>query len=122
MESVRRERDVLGRLYVEYAESNDRHFAGLLPTLPIRVETIAKRKADVATVCYLWTDDYVNIPRYLVFDRNFALTESWTVIRDALIHEMIHVWQVLRNERDQDHGAAFKRMAKRLGISDKAVD
>ena len=117
---VRRVRDVLGRLYVEYHETNDRHFAGLLPMIPLYIESAA-RPGKERTVAFLWADDFTGQPRYIVLDDASVQSESWKAITDTLKHEMIHVWQAVTG-RAVNHGPAFKRMAKKLDISQRAVD
>lgn len=112
--------DTLGRLYRIYAEANDQHFAGLLPMLPIRIETMTNgRRAD--TLAYCWLDDYHGLPRYIVVEERHAQTAPWPELRATLLHEMIHVWQGVRGLKVA-HGPAFRDMARRLGITARAVD
>ena len=117
---MRRKSDSLGRLYVVYHEANERHFAGLLPALPIRIEKAA-RPGKVETQAYLWCDDFTGQPRYIIMDERTALGADWPTVRATLIHEVIHVWQAVQG-RKVSHDAAFRAKAKELGISERAVD
>ena len=65
--------------------------------------------------------DDMGAPRRITMDEAFALTKSWGAVRDALTHEMGHVWQAAMG-LDLDHGPSFHQIAKRLGISERAVD
>lgn len=110
---MRRKRDLLGRLYALYAETNDTYFAGLLPMMSIVVEPIGTRDAKLWTAARLWTWD--GRPNRIVLDERFALRHSWHEVREVLLHETVHVWQAMIG-RDGKHDAEFKRMAARLGV------
>lgn len=110
---MRRLRDVRGRLYAEYHEVNQRHFAGLLPTVPIHIRTLTE-------FGHLWTDDHTGQPRYIVIQEHHALTDSWEKVRDTLLHEMVHVWQAAQGYRT-GHGPDFKARAKALGCDGRAA-
>lgn len=88
--------------------------------LPIHIEVVS-RPGKVSTWAYLWTDDSQGVPRYIVMDQDCALKEAWDEVIATLRHEMIHVWQAVSG-RKVDHGPVFKRMCRRLSISEKAVD
>lgn len=118
---ARRYGDVLGRLYVVYHETNERHFAGMLPMVPFRIQT-ASRPGKVQTIAYCVTDDYVGQPRCIVMDSRCQDGDwDWSEVVSTVKHEMIHVWQAVTG-RPVDHGAEFKRMCKVLGINERAVD
>ena len=113
---------MIGRLMVDYMEANTRHFAGLLPTVPIDVATIRRPRGKVGMIACTQTSWADNKPLCILFDVDFAMKEpSWPAIVHVLLHEMIHVWQAVRGERP-NHGSSFRTMAKRLGISERAVD
>lgn len=110
---VRRKRDLLGRLYALYAETNERYFASLLPAVPILIEPIGLREAKLWTAARLWSWD--GKPNRIVLDERFALRHSWAEVREVLLHEMVHIWQAMMG-RDGKHDVEFKRMAARLGV------
>ena len=118
---MRRRREVIGRLHATFQEVNERHFAGLLPTLPIYLGRLGTGRAKVRELAHLWVDDDTGAPRYLKFDEEIALTSDWSDLRETLVHEMVHLWQSVQGWK-VDHGPEFKRMAKRLGISERAID
>lgn len=118
---MRRRADVLGRLYVVYHEANDRHFSGLLPTVPIHLRGIQSKRGRVGSVGEFVPHPFTGQPAYLILHEEFALTASWSDVRDVVLHEMVHVWQAVQGHHDK-HGPSFKRMAKRLGISGRSVD
>jgi hypothetical protein len=118
---VRRRADVLGRFYVLFHETNDRYFAGLLPCVPITIERIARPRVKQGMVGYTVSSGSDGRPLRIVVDEAHALSGSWADVRDTMLHEVVHVWQAQRGERPH-HGASFRAMSKRLGISGKAVD
>ena len=119
---MRREREVLGRLYVAYHEANSRHFAGLLPSVPLDITPIQRPRGKQGMVACTQTSIAENRPLCILFDSGYVQkTPSWTEITHTLLHEMIHVWQAVRGERP-NHGASFRTMCRRLGISERAVD
>lgn len=115
---ARRISDVMGRLYAEYHTLNDRHFAALLP--PVHI--IVRRIPAEHDLMLCWTDPNGH-PRGIIVDDRYAtkMTNPWAAIRETLLHEMIHVWQAVRGE-PVNHGPSFRRMARRVGISTRAVD
>ena len=117
---MRRRAEVQGRLHAHYHEVNERHFAGLLPTLPILIVPMTRKRRGLRSIACTYCDD-MGAPRRITMDEAFALTKSWGAVRDALTHEMGHVWQAAMG-LDLDHGPSFHRIAKRLGISERAVD
>ena len=118
---MRREREVLGRLYVEYHQVNGRHFAGLLPSVPMDITPIQRPKGKVGMVACTQCSYADNRVLCILFDRKFVQDKSWPDITEALMHEMVHVWQAVRGERP-NHGISFRTMARRLNISERAVD
>lgn len=118
---MRRRSDVLGRLYAIAHEVNERHFGGLLPTLPIHIRPVAKRNGKVESVAFLWVEDGTGAPRYIVIGERLALDGSWTDVRDALKHELVHVWQA-QSGGPVNHGPTFRQWCQKLGISMRAVD
>lgn len=118
---MKRERDTLGRLYVEYHAVNSRHFAGLLPSVPIDITAIQRSRGKVGMIGCTECSYADNRPLCILIDRKFVAGHMWADIMHVLLHEMIHVWQAVRGERP-NHGRSFREMAKRLQISERSVD
>jgi predicted SprT family Zn-dependent metalloprotease len=44
----------------------------------------------------------------------------WADVEETLLHEMVHQWQA-ESGRRVDHGREFRRKAREVGISPRAV-
>jgi len=117
---VRRRHEAIGRIYAEYHAVNNSHFGGLLrpvrfdftrltPKIKGRRQVARTVASDEGNWCYVELDD-----RYM-------LTASWPDLVETLRHEMVHVWQAQMGY-DLNHGPTFRKKAKELGISERAVD
>ena len=120
---MRRRRETLGMLYALYHETNQLRFGLLLPTVPIYINPIKRRKKDAegAEYAHTWQDDFTGAPRNIEIAEDHALLAPWADVRETLLHELIHVWQCATGW-PMAHDSRFRAMAKRLGCSGRATD
>ena len=62
----------------------------------------------------------VGSPAQIAISRRHVRRHGWADAGETLLHEMVHQWQ---DETGQpvDHGAAFKRKAREVGIPPRAA-
>jgi hypothetical protein len=96
----------LARLFAEY---NERHFGGLLPCLPMRIS--GRMRTRLGQLCL--HDD--GEPHEIALSRRHIERHGWSEAAHTLLHEMVHLWQHV-NGHAVDHGPAFRRKAKQLGL------
>jgi hypothetical protein len=117
--SSRRERPhpdddgLASRLAAAHAELNQRHFAGALGNVAIRVSRRMKRRLGH----YCPAGD--SGPAEIAISRRHIRRHGWREAIETLLHEMVHQWQV-ENGHPLDHGRAFRRKARDVGIAPRA--
>lgn len=88
---------------------NERHFGGRLATIPLRFSTrMASRLGEYQAA----GDGHAAA---IVLSHRHLRRDGWSALTETLLHEMVHQWQ---DERGMplDHGAAFRRKAREIGI------
>ena len=108
------DRPLVERLTAAHAEMNVRHFAGLLPAIPIRISHRMRRRLGELRASR--TGEAVEI----AISGRHARRDPWSTVLDTLLHEMVHQWQAVLGH-PLDHGRAFRRKAAAVGISPRAV-
>ena len=93
---------------------NERHFGGTLTTLPLR---LSDRMRSRLGEFQAGGEGY---PTAIVLSARHLRRDGWTAAAETLLHEMIHQWQH-ETGLPLDHGAAFRRKARALGISPAAT-
>ncbi|MDH3291676.1 MAG: SprT-like domain-containing protein [Gemmatimonadota bacterium] len=108
------DRRLVGRLRRLYAELNDRHFGGALHPVPLRVSSRMVTRLGEVTV-----DARAHRAVEIAISRLHVVQDGWDEVRDTLLHEMIHQWQV-ETGGEPDHGKRFRRKAREVGITPAA--
>lgn len=92
---------------------NQRHFDGRLASIPIRVsDRMESRLGDFAA-----GDDRQSLG--IGISLRHLHRDGWAAATETLLHEMVHQWQC-ESGHPVDHGAAFRRKAREVGISPRA--
>ncbi len=105
---------VIARLERLHAILNERYFDGALSTVPVRLSRRMERRLGEFEAA--------------VDGRSVAITiserhlrrDGWAGVTDTLLHEMVHQWQA-ETGLPLDHGAAFRRKARAVGIRPAAT-
>jgi hypothetical protein len=59
-------------------------------------------------------------PVHIGISRRHIRRDGWTSVEETLLHEMVHQWQA-ETGRPVDHGPEFRRKAREVGITPRAV-
>jgi hypothetical protein len=105
---------LLDRLARLHQILNERHFGGSLTTLPLRLsDRMQSRLGEFQAP----GDGH---SAAIVLSHRHLRRDGWTAAAETLLHEMIHQWQH-ETGLPLDHGVAFRRKARALGISPAAT-
>jgi hypothetical protein len=104
------DRPHLERLQAEFDRVNAEAFGGALPRVPLFLSGRMKRR----------NGHFSADPLEIVVSRRLCLEGADDEAVRTLRHEMIHLWQHHEGRRP-DHGAEFRRWARRLDIHPRAV-
>jgi hypothetical protein len=93
---------------------NERHFGGQLTALPLRLSDRMRSRLGE------FQSEGEGHVAAIVLSHRHLRRDGWPAAAETLLHEMIHQWQ---HETGQplDHGRAFRRKARALGISPAAT-
>ena len=94
---------------------NERHFAGALRNIQVRLSDRMKRCLGEYR-----TADHGGPPS-IVLSRRHLRRDGWSAAADTLLHEMIHQWQH-ETGLPLDHGREFRRKARAVGIPPRATE
>jgi hypothetical protein len=103
------------RLTGLFREYNVRHFGGALPALPIRLSGRMRRRLG-----HLALRHGTHEPYEITIGRGHLQRDGWEEAAQTLLHEMVHLWQHRTGLR-VDHGPAFRRKAREVGIAPAAA-
>jgi hypothetical protein len=93
---------------------NERHFGGALSSLPLRLsDRMQSRLGEFQA-------PGEGHGAAIVLSHRHLRRDGWPAAAETLLHEMIHQWQH-ETGLPLDHGTAFRRKAKALGISPAAT-
>ena len=106
---------VLARLRSLHAQLNGEYFEGRLASIPIRLSGRMRRRLGELRV-----DRASGRAEEIGIARRHLRRDGWTVVRDTLLHEMVHQWQA-ESALPVDHGREFRRMARAVGIEPRAM-
>ncbi len=104
---------LLRLLRERHALLNRQHFDGALTDLPLHLSGRMKRKLGHVSLESGRVTEIVMSRRHMQRDGEAAWMET-------LLHEMVHQWQA-ETGRPVDHGAEFRRKAREVGITPRAV-
>lgn len=102
--------EALERLGLLFEELNQRHFMGLLPTVPIRLSGRMRTRLGQLTM------DRAGHPVDISISRRHLRTHGWDEATHTLLHEMVHLWQHAQGHA-VDHGPHFRRKAREVGVA-----
>ncbi len=105
---------VLGRLERLHTILNERHFGGSLTTIPVRLSDRMERRLGEFAVNPGGSEGIITI------SRKHIRRDGWEAASETLLHEMVQQWQSETN-RPIDHGTAFRRKARAVGIRPAAT-
>ncbi|MFL5515562.1 MAG: SprT-like domain-containing protein [Gemmatimonadales bacterium] len=101
---------LIDRLQQLHAELNARYFGRSLGELPIRLSgRMRTRLGEVAI------DLRSGRPLEIAISRRHLARHDWAEVEHTMLHEMVHQWQAETCLR-VDHGPAFRRKARELGV------
>jgi hypothetical protein len=106
---------LLGELKAEFEVLNREHFGGLLGPIPILISARMKTRLGE-----LRMDRKTGQPVHIALSRRHLRRDGWASARETLLHEMVHQWQA-ETGRQVDHGPEFRRKAREVGITPRAV-
>jgi hypothetical protein len=105
----------IAKLTARWHELNAQHFDGCLCEIPIHVSGRLRRRLG-----QLVYHRATNAPIEIVLKRRLVHRGPWADVEETLLHEMVHQWQA-ETGRPVDHGREFRRKAREVGITPRAV-
>ena len=105
----------LAKLRARWHELNAQHFEGTLGEIPIGLSGRMRRRLG-----QLVYSRSTGRPIEIVMQRRLVHRGRWADVEETLLHEMVHQWQA-ETGRPVDHGTDFRRKARAVGISPRAV-
>ena len=106
---------IIAELLRLHDELNRAHFDGRLAQIPIHLSPRMRTRLGE-----LRMQRKTGRPLHIGISRRHLRRDGWRGVRETLLHEMIHQWQA-ETGREVDHGGEFRRMARTLGITPRAV-
>ncbi len=106
---------ILARLTDLHAALNRQYFEGRLAAIPIRLSGRMRSRLGE-----LRMERQSGAALEIALSRRHLRRDGWPALRDTLLHEMIHQWQA-ESALAVDHGRAFRRKAREVGIEPRAV-
>jgi hypothetical protein len=100
----------LERLGLLFGELNQRHFMGLLPTVPIRLSGRMSTRLGQLTM------DLAGHAVEISISRRHLVAHGWDEAAHTLLHEMVHLWQHAQGHA-VDHGPHFRNKAREVGVA-----
>jgi len=105
---------LLARLADAHAELNARHFAGALSRIPVKLSSRMKTRLG-----HYAPKGEDGPQAEIVLSRRHLRRDGWAETLHTLLHEMVHQWQD-ESGLPLDHGPAFRRKAKEVGVLPRA--
>lgn len=105
----------LTRLREAHRELNRRHFDGALTEILILLSSRMRRRLGE-----LRLERRTGRPICITLSRRHLRRDGWAGVEATLLHEMVHQWQA-ETGLPVDHGAAFRRKAREVGITPRAT-
>lgn len=107
--------ELLQRLELLRRELNREFFQDALPDIPIRLSRRMRTRLGELTL-----EDRTGRPVEIAMSRRHVERDLWSEVRQTLLHEMVHLWQADVG-LTVDHGPAFRRKAREVGIEPSAL-
>lgn len=107
--------ELLRRLDLLRGELNTQYFQDGLPSIPIRLSRRMRTRLGELTL-----EDRTGRPLEIAMSRRHVERDPWSEVRQTLLHEMVHLWQADVGLA-VDHGPAFRRKAREVGIEPSAL-
>jgi hypothetical protein len=114
---VQRDEDapIAARLLEWHAHLNDERFGGSLKPIAVKVSrTLVRRLGHYAPATPAG-----DAPEIVISTRHLR-RHGWRDAVETLLHEMVHQWQD-ETGHPLDHGPAFRRKAREVGVSPRAT-
>ncbi len=108
------DRSLLETLRHLHDELNDQFFDGALSPIQFRLSDRMTRRLAEITV-----ERSGEEPLEIALSRRHVERDGWDEVRQTLLHEMVHQWQV-ESGREADHGPGFRRKAREVGVTPSA--
>jgi hypothetical protein len=105
---------LLERLRLAHASLNRDRFGGTLASIPIAISGRMKTRLGQ----YTPVQDGVEQAE-IAIGRRHLRRDPWTDVLHTLLHEMVHQWQD-ESGHPVDHGVAFRRKAREVGVLPRA--
>jgi hypothetical protein len=105
---------LLARLADAHADLNREHFGGSLSRIPVRLSGRMKTRLG-----HYSPSGEDGPGAEIVLSRRHLRRDGWAEAMHTLLHEMVHQWQD-ETARPLDHGPAFRRKAKEVGVLPRA--
>lgn len=109
------DRILLDRLRRLHAVLNRQHFHGMLSAIPIRLSSRMRTRLGEVRL-----DRSTGRATWIALSRRHLRRDPWAEVAETLLHEMVHQWQA-ETGQPVDHGEAFRRKARAVGIAPRAV-
>ncbi|HWG53495.1 MAG TPA: SprT-like domain-containing protein [Gemmatimonadaceae bacterium] len=109
------DREHVRALTASHEELNARHFGGSLQPIRIRVSGRMRSRLGQYTAATAAGE-----PPDIAISRAHIRRHPWPEVLHTLLHEMVHQWQA-EHGHPLDHGRAFRRKAREVGIAPRAV-
>jgi hypothetical protein len=106
---------LLAKLANRWRELNVEHFGGSLGEIPIALSGRMRRRLGQLVYSHA-----TGRPVEIVMKRRLVHRGPWADVEETLLHEMVHQWQA-ETGRKVDHGRDFRRKAREVGITPRAV-
>ena len=101
---------IIARLQAEFDRTNDAHFGGELPRVPLFLSGAMRRR----------NGHFSRRPLEIVISRRLCTHAQPGQAEETLRHEMIHLWQHATG-KTPDHGREFRAWARRLDVHPRAT-
>lgn len=111
---TKREEGWVAKLVSAHQELNQELFEGCLSQPNIVISRLMKRKLG-----HYMARGSKGCGEISISCRHLR-RHDWSIVKETLIHEMIHQWQDETGQK-LDHGPGFRKKARALGIDEKAV-
>ncbi len=96
---------------------NGQHFGGHLAEIPVHVSRRIARRLGQYTPR---AAEAQGVERSIAISRKHIRRDGIPAALETLLHEMVHQWQD-ETGREVDHGPSFRRKAREVGITPRAV-
>lgn len=108
------DRHLLATLRSLHEELNQRFFGGALSPIRFRLSSRMTRRLGEIVV-----EKSKGDPSEIAISRHHVERDGWDEVRQTLLHEMVHQWQV-ETGHEADHGPRFRQKAREIGITPSA--